>query len=56
MNTNKLDIFSEEIRRDGEAGWVENYDWKGKMLLIVVLIFEVPSDMTRIESRGNATK
>ena len=45
---NKLKILSEENRREtvGKGGW-ERKDWKGKSP--VVLIFGVPSDMTRIE-------
>ena len=48
MNTNKLDIFSEEIRRETvrQGGWRKN-DCNGKLL--VVLIFGVPRDITRIE-------
>ena len=47
-NTNKLEIFSEEIKKETvrQGGWRKN-DWKGKIL--VVLVFGVPSDMTRIE-------
>ena len=48
MNTNKLEIFSEEIRRKTvrQGGWSKK-DWQGKVL--AVLIFGVPSDMMRIE-------
>ena len=50
MNKNKRGIFSEEIRRETvrQGGW-RKVDWKGRVL--VVLIFGVPSDMTRIEFR-----
>ena len=41
-------MFSEEIRRDMvKQGRWRNSDWKGEAL--VVLIFGVPSDVTRIE-------
>ena len=48
MNTNKPETFSEEIRRETvrHGGWGKK-DWQGKVL--VVLIFGVPSGMTRIE-------
>ena len=48
MNTNKLEVFSEEIRRETvrPGGWNKK-DWQGKVL--IVLIFGVSSDMTRIE-------
>ena len=41
-------MFSEEIRRQAvrQNGWKKN-EWKGKVL--AVLVFVVPSDMTRIE-------
>ena len=43
-------MFSEEIRRETvrENGW-RNNEWKGKVLQVAVLVFVVPSDMTRIE-------
>ena len=34
-------------RRDGEQGGRRQRDWQGKVL--VVLLFGLPSDMTRIE-------
>ena len=41
-------MFSEEIRRDMvKQGRWRNSDWKGEAL--VVLIFGVPRDITRIE-------
>ena len=47
-NTNKPEIFSEEIRRKTvrQGGWGKKY-WQGKVL--IALMFGVPSDMTRIE-------
>ena len=51
MNTNKLEIFSEEIGREtvGQGGSRRKY-WQGKAL--VVLTFGAPSDMTRIDFKG----
>ena len=48
MNTSKLEIFSEEIRRETarQGGWGKK-DSQGKVL--VVLIFGVPSGMARID-------
>lgn len=47
MDTNELEIFSEEIRRETvrQDGWRKN-GWKGKIL--VALMFGVHRDMTRI--------
>ena len=45
MNTNKLEIFSEEIRRKtARRGGGRNKHWQGKVL--VVLIFGVPTSYT----------
>ena len=48
MKKNKLEVFSEELRRKTvrQGVWRKKY-WQGKVL--VVLMFGVPSDMTRID-------
>ena len=50
MSTNRLEIFSEEIRRETvrQGGWRKN-GWKGKVLVLIVLVFGVSSGMARIE-------
>ena len=53
----KLEIFSEGTRRETarQGGWRKN-DQKGKGLFVVVLMSGLPSDMTRIEFKGECNE